>query len=459
MKQLFEQLFSEGKILIIGFGVEGQSSYRFIRKHFPTVPLAIADRNLASAPEDLKNDPNLTLYTGSNYLAEIGSYQVLMKSPGIRTSELASMNSQAIITSQTDLFLAAHRNRIIGITGTKGKTTTSHLVYHILKHAGCDVRLAGNMGMPPFEIWESLAESTWVVFEISSHQLEHVNHSPHISLLLNIFQEHLDHYDSYRSYQLAKFNIARFQTPSDYFIYHAHNQQINSLIDEFGIASKQISFSLTSDPLTGIYIKNSQVVFNIPGQESIVYIPEIKLVGEHNMLNILAAFAIGKLLGISEKNMTEAISTFNPLPHRLEFVGEYRQKVFYNDSIATIPEAAIHAVNALNDIDVLILGGFDRGIDYREFAAFLVQKKIPHLVFTGDAGKRMLILIKEHQNVESECQFFPIFDDAVAYAISATRTGYKCLLSPAASSYDQFRNFEHRGNRFKELITKWASSG
>jgi len=245
--------------------------------------------------------------------------------------------------------------------------------------------------------------------------------------LLNLYQEHLDHYPTYLDYQKAKFNIALNQVEGDYFVYTASDENINSLIESHQLKSHKVP------------VNNTGVHFSS------------KLTGEHNMLNAQVAATVASLLGIPEKAIEDGIAGFIPLEHRLEFAGEYKGVRYYNDSISTIPEAAIAAIESLKPVDTLILGGFDRGIDYGILAAYLEKGNVRNVITTGPAGMRIFELVNENEQIE-ELNFFTQFDEAVEKAIEITPKGGICLLSPAASSYNEFRNFEERGKRFKEII-------
>ena len=226
--QKLKEIFENRRILIAGFGREGRSSYRIIRRLLPTQHLGIADKNSTLADDDtLKIDHNLTLHLGNDYLQDAAQYDLILKSPGIPTFDFEGIvDDLGAISSQTDIFLQLFGKQTVGITGTKGKSTTTNLIYSILKSASDNVLMADNMGIPLFDILDQIGDSTTVVIELSSHQLENAHTSPHIAVLLNLFQEHLDHYHSFEDYQLAKMNIAKFQTAKDVFIYCHDNELI-----------------------------------------------------------------------------------------------------------------------------------------------------------------------------------------------------------------------------------------
>ncbi len=355
------------KVLILGFGKEGKTTYSFLRKHFTNQLFTIADKDelLIQKNSFLEND-KVDFILGAKYLNEISNFDLIIKTPGISLKNLDSNLVNSLnISSQTDLFLKLFSNQVIGITGTKGKSTTTSLIYHIIKSFTENVILVGNIGTPPFELIDSINNETIIVYEMSSHQLENISVSPHISIFLNLYQEHLDHYHSYKDYQLAKFNIAKYQNENDFFIYNIDNREINNLVNEIDLASKQITFSLENEQKNGMYLADKILWFSENNTKTAFYNIDSErfLKGEHNLLNIMAAISACKAIGISDSHILNGIKSFKGLEHRLEFIGEFKNIVFYNDSISTIPEASIAAVNALKSVDTLILGGYDRGID------------------------------------------------------------------------------------------------
>ncbi len=406
-------MLNEKNILILGFGREGKSTYEFIKKYVKYASLGIADKNEIKAPEKV--------YFGDNYLEAVKCYDVIIKSPGIPFFGIEG--EESIVTSQTDLLLKANGKNIIGITGTKGKSTTTTLIYNILSRAGIDVRLIGNIGVPPLSCLEDIKDDTLLVCEMSSHQLENLTVSPHISVILNIFEEHLDHYKSYEDYQLAKVNIFRHQDENDVVIYNRENELVKNYIEKYA-KGKKLAFPYEYDV-------------------------ETKLIGEHNKKNIMAARLVAMEIGISEDEIRKTVKDFSGLAHRLEFVGKFNGIKYYNDSISTIPEATINAIESLKEVDTVIIGGLDRGIHYDNFATYLTNSDVRNIILAYDTGK--IIYSKMNPN---RAILVNDLEEAVKRAKEVTEKGKVCLLSPAAASYGYFKNFEERGNKFKELIKK-----
>jgi UDP-N-acetylmuramoylalanine--D-glutamate ligase len=443
------------KALILGFGREGQSTYSVIRKAFPGMILAIADRDesIASNPV-LSGDPRVELHLGPDYLDRLDTWDVIIKSPGITLKDLPVPPEPGRITSQTDLFLEAYSSQVIGVTGTKGKSTTSSLIRHILSLAGKETALVGNIGTPAFHFLDQIRPETFVVYELSSHQLEHVRRGPHIAILLNFFQEHLDAYSSFRAYRLAKMNILRGQVSADAYIFNSDDPLVMEHTAEEPCRQIRFPFSLGRSFPTGCFRTDNQVVVCIAGERKAVFreFHNKYLRGEHNIRNIMAAISAGIMLRIDPEIISESVETFKGLEHRMEYSGEWKGIRFYNDSIATIPEATMAAIKSIPGVDTLILGGFDRGIDYRPLAEFLVGTGITNIILTGEAGRRIGEELEKAGRGDKKIFSVSRFDDFPDIAFARTKKGGVCLLSPAAASYDEFQSFEERGKRFKTLV-------
>jgi len=458
MLEILKNKLENKKILILGFGREGQSSYNLIRSLFPQQLLTIADtnENLNRNNSVLSDDKQINYILGKEYLNTLYDFDIILKSPGITLKDLEYDLSTDKVTSQTEIFLELFSSQTIGITGTKGKSTTSSLIFHIIKQVTNNVVLVGNIGQPPFNLLNSINNSTIIVYELSSHQLEKITIAPHISILLNLYQEHLDHYNSFIDYQLAKFNITKYQDHHDFFIYNADDRLICNLVDKYNLDRNYFQFSLNQEVKNGSYINNNDIIFKYKNTYSQTYHIDNKrkLKGDHNLLNIMAAINACKLLNIPDISISNGINTFDSLPHRIEFIGKFNNINYYDDSIATIPEATIQAIKTLTSVDTLILGGFDRGINYLGLMQFLSNSAIKNLIFIGKAGKRMYELINGMNTIEKQSFLVSTYEEALIIAKRHTKPNGICLLSPAAASYDQFKNFEERGNKFRELASQ-----
>jgi len=415
-----KSLLAGRRILIAGYGREGQSAERLVRTLLPDAPPAVA-----------MQVENGRWKMQDGQWRDDWPFDLVIKSPGIPNFQFSILNFQ--LTSLTDLFLQVYADLTIGVTGTKGKSTTSSLIAHLIPGS----ILAGNIGIPLFDIVEQLDEHSVVVAELSCHQLEVLHRSPHISLVLNLFQEHLDHYPDYMAYKMAKLQIALHQQPSDHFFYCTDNAELRSLVEsgKWKMESEMHPYSI-----------------NAVSDDERDLLDAAPLQGEHNRSNALVACRVASLvLRQPLSTFRFPLSTFQGLSHRMEKVGVYQGITWYNDSISTIPEAAIAALRALGHVDTLILGGFDRGIDYSPLVEFLNEHPTKNIVFVGAAGRR----IKSQFSIFN-FQFI-LEDDytkIVPWCAEHTPQGGVVLLSPAAASYDSFKNFEARGDFFAEQIRK-----
>lgn len=449
MKDHIIKELSNKKVLILGFGREGRSTYNFIKGNNIDCIIGIADI-MEILDNDLVKNKNIKLHLGEKYLDVLEEYDLIVKSPGISLKDINIENIKDRITSQTELFLKYAGHKTIGITGTKGKSTTASMIYSILKEQ-YNVALVGNIGLPAFEMMESYEQMQWYVYELSSHQLELVRHSPHISVFLNAYQEHLDYYKSYETYINAKKNIYKYQTNGDWYIY---NHDMKEIIAEEKILQNYIGLTYQKDiQLNVATFDDESIIVNIGGKEKTVEIPrDLKnIIGEHNKYNLSAAVTIACVIGEKLENIESGIKKFKALPHRMEDIGTYKGVTYIDDSIATIPEATKRAIESIKDVDTVIIGGMDRGIQYLDFAKYLAKANVPNVILTYDSGKKIYEMMAQLE-VKNNVIYVDDLEEAVEIAYKVTAKGKVCLLSPAAASYGVFKNFEHKGKRFKELV-------
>ena len=437
VEKIIDKLRNYKNIAILGFGKEGMSTYNFIRRHDKNIFLTIMDA------KDIEiDDVNATYKKYNGLSSELDEFDLIIKTPGISLKDL-DPSLKTKMTSQMQLLLEVDSENVIGITGTKGKSTTSTLLYNVLKEQMNNVYLVGNIGVPVLDEIENYNDAV-IVAEMSSHQLETVTVSPHIGIILNMFLDHLDHAGSPKNYHNAKMNMFRHQKSSDYAIYDLDNYYL-SVQDFSSVFSKKLTVSIERE--ANIYLKDDSIYLN--GQ-FFVNRNDIKtyLLGDHNLKNIMFVLLVASLFNLDIEKALSTISNFKGLEHRMEFVGEFGDIKFYNDSIATIPEATINAVNALKDVDTLIFGGMDRNIEYGEFIKFLNSSSINHFICNPTTGYKIAESLDQSKVIKAET-----LEEAVNYAFDVTEKGKICLLSPAASSYEYFKNFEEKGSKFKELVS------
>ena len=418
--------------LILGFGREGQDSFLFLRKKFPTKMLGIADKKefeefSSEIRELLNKDRKVVLYLGQDYLKSLAKYDIIIKAPGIPLKVLKPFQSKKqIITSQTNIFFAHCAGTIIGVTGTKGKSTTSAMIYEVLRSGGVKVHLIGNIEKPVLGFLDTATKNDVFVYELSSFQLETITKSPHIAIFLNLYPEHLDHHGTLKNYTRAKENITKFQTKDDYLIFNRNDPSVSAI----AMKSKAHKISFQTKEKRGTLIAASEE----------------------------PAILVGKLFHISTRNAQKVLRKFKPLPHRLEPVSTWREITFYNDSLATIPEATIAALDILGkNVHTLILGGYDRGIPFEKLAQRILKSNVQTLILFPTTGNTIFKEIEALNEKDFPEHFFVNnMSTAVQLCYEHTLKGKICLLSPASSSFNLFSDYKQRGEEFKKFVALYG---
>lgn len=434
--------FENKKICILGFGKEGNSTYNYIRKHNKNIFITIMDKNFNNI---FVNDENINIIDVD--INKLNEFDLIFKTPGISLNKYDISSFEDKITSQVEYFLENAKGITIGITGTKGKSTTSSLIYKLVSDQKDNVFFGGNIGKPILDFLDDTNDDSITVLELSAHQLEYTDVSPNISLLLNLYEEHLDHFLSLNHYYESKLNIAKFQNKSSSFIYFYDSLEINKFVDESDYKAEMYTVSVSNHEAT-TYIDNNFIVVNKKRLFNIETPTNLK--GNHNIIDIMFALNVSEILELDCEKSIQSIKEFKPLEHRLEFVGIYNNVTYYNDSISTIPETCINAIEALKNVGTLIVGGMDRKIDYNGLIMYLRISNIDNIICMPDTG----IMIKKEIEDVKKAYFAQDIEKAVEIAKKVTKKGSICLLSPAASSYNQYKNFEERGNRFKDAVRK-----
>ena len=377
---------------------------------------------------------------------------VVMKSPGIpeKSTIVKKLVEKGIPVISEIEFAAPFTKAItIGITGSNGKTTTTMLTYHLLKSAGLNVGLAGNVGKSfAWQVAENNFDS--YVLELSSFQLDGiVNYKPHIAIITNISPDHLDRYEyNYQNYIDSKFRITMNQTEEDYLIYDADDEAIEEWLKNNKTKAKLIPFSLTKTFSEGAYIKNNKMEVIINKEEFLMETECIALEGQHNMKNAMAATSVAKLMQIRKSTIRESMSNFQGVEHRLEKVLKIQNVQYINDSKATNVNATFFALDSMNTPTVWIVGGVDKGNDYNELMS-LVREKVKAIICLGVDNKK---IIEAFGNVVDVMVEVNTMNDAVRMGQRLTEKGDTVLLSPACASFDLFENYEDRGNQFKQAV-------
>jgi UDP-N-acetylmuramoyl-L-alanine---L-glutamate ligase len=398
------------KILIAGYGKEGKSTHEYLKQYVPSAHVDITD-----------------LKDGPSYLDKQDQYDLVIKSPGIQKKYI-----RVPYTTATNIFFANTKGMTIGITGTKGKSTTSSLIYAILKEAGLRAHLVGNIGNPMLHDLPYEGSNDVYVCELSSYQLDDIRYSPHIAVIINVFPEHMNYHGSVEDYWRAKKRIVEYSGPEDFLVYNPRSNKLQTLASE--TKAKAVPY-----------------VDTLPFPDS-----DIPLLGEHNKENVRAAATVASLLAVPSECVHRAVQSFTPLPHRLECVGTYKGITFYDDAISTTPESTICAILSIPDISVMMLGGLDRGYDFKELIEVIRKSKIRNLVLFPDSGKRMEELLRENPGDSYTILRSSSMEEAVRFAYDHAPKGTVCLLSTASPSYSVWKNFEEKGDLFQRYVKELA---
>ena len=443
-------------IAIIGFGAEGRSTLSFLRKNFPNAKITIRDAKY----KDMTGVDNNESIFGDSYLENLKQHSTIIRTPQLPFDhpKLIGYKSQGgHITTATNIFFSQVKGKTIGITGTKGKSTTTALTYHILRNNLPNVLMGGNIGIPMLNLLENDKADNIYVLELSSYQLEDIRYNPQIALILEITPEHLDHHGTFEKYAKAKAQITAYQSENDILLINPDFKEPQKIATSS--KARILYICDQENPKAQVYISNNQIFISkqINQHTPVINLTQLPLIGKGNQENTLSATAIAALFDISPSKIASAIMSFTSLPHRLEFVATINNITFYNDSIATTPEATINAIEAFEGkVKTLIAGGFDRGLNYQKLAKKILEFKVENLILYPDTGPIIASEI-EKLNSSNKPQIIHIenMQQAVNQAFNITPPGSICILSPASASYNLFKNYEERGELFKKQITKF----
>ena len=410
------------KIVIAGFGVEGQSNLRYFREKFPEADFLVADerKKVDNLPE------NVAYQTGFSGLEDA---DLIVRSPSLPPKKIKTSGQ---IWSATNEFFANCPATIIGVTGTKGKGTTCSFISSILRAAGKTVHLVGNIGVPALDILLKIEKNDIVVYELSSFQLWDLQKSPHVAVVLMIEPDHLNVHADFNDYLAAKANIAKSQTADDYVVYNSQNEFSSSIADASLAQKKEYPFALSDDIISAI-----------------------RLPGKHNVDNACAAILAVKsiLPNVSDDEIKKGLSEFTGLPHRLKFVAEKYGVKYYDDSISTTPGSAIAALKAFAEPKILILGGSDKGADYSELAKEIARQNVRLIIINGANADEIGEVLREEK---VDCDIVQLnmagMKEVAKSAKNKAQSGDVVILSPAAASFDMFKSYSDRGEQFVAAV-------
>jgi len=448
------------KALVLGAGKSGIESARFLAERGAVVALH-DKKDVESWPEaarSLKTSRNVGLISGDIPSWLLDQIDLVVISPGVPTNTVPARyidRKDGEVIGEVELAYRFLKGRIVGITGSNGKTTTTALIGELLKNAGIETQVGGNIGTPLLSLTETSTDDGWTVVELSSFQLETIrDFRPNVGICLNVTPNHLDRYDSFHDYALAKHRIFMNQTAEDVAVLNADDEITSSWVN--GLNAHVTMFSVKRELEEGLFLRGSELICRASGKEKVLTTRDgIFLRGLHNVENVLAAFAAGLACGASPESMRDTVAAFKGVEHRIEFVAEVDGVKFYNDSKATSVDATSKALEALSGGEgktILILGGRGKNAPYAPLVP-LIESSVRSLILIGeDAG-----------NIESQLSgVAPItaahsLEEAVRDALAQAESGDAVLLAPACASFDMFKSFEERGEVFKRAVCDLTS--
>ncbi|MCY7348673.1 MAG: UDP-N-acetylmuramoyl-L-alanine--D-glutamate ligase [Pyrinomonadaceae bacterium] len=449
------QLKLEGKkTLVLGAGKSGVGAARFLKKHGATV--ALHDKKpVADWSEEARSlkDGKIGLIDGQLPSWLLDQIDLVVISPGVPTNSIPARyvdRKDGEVIGEVELAYRFMKGRIVGITGSNGKTTTTTLIGEILKNAGIETQIGGNIGTPLIDLAESSTDKTWTVCELSSFQLETiVDFRPNVAAALNVTPNHLDRYDFFSDYAAAKHRLLMNQTDEDVAILNADDEVTESWAK--GLKANVVLFSVKKELEEGLFLRGRELVCRADGKEKILTTrDEIFLRGLHNVENVLASLAVGLACGASPDSMRETVKNFKGVEHRLEFIARIEGVSFYNDSKATSVDATLKALEALSESDgktVLILGGRGKNAPYQPLVQ-LIEKSVRQLVLIGEDSDNIESQLKNHAGIVRAENM----QDAVKKSFYSAESGDAILLAPACASFDMFKSYEERGTIFKTEV-------
>lgn len=451
-----DKMLIEGrKALVLGAGKSGISAARFLAVRGATV--ALHDKreveSWSEAARSLKTECGVGLIGGELPSWLLDQIDLVVISPGVPTNTIPARyvdRKDGEVIGEIELASRFLKGKIIGITGSNGKTTTTTLVGEILKDGGKVTQVGGNIGTPLLELTETSTDETWNVIELSSYQLETiVDLKPNVAMCLNVTPNHLDRYESFLDYALAKHRIFMNQTADDVAVLNADDEITSDWAE--GLNAKVVMFSVKRELETGVFLRDRHLIYRTDGAETVLTTrDEIFLRGLHNVENVLAAFAAGIAAGVAIESIRKTVADFKGVEHRIEFVAELDGVKYYNDSKATSVDATIKALEALAEEPgetVLILGGKGKNAPYAPLIP-LIEQGVRAIVVIGEDGDN----IAEQLEGTTKILRAKSLDEAVQLSRSSAIQGDSVLLAPACASFDMFNSFEERGTFFKAAV-------
>jgi UDP-N-acetylmuramoyl-L-alanine---L-glutamate ligase len=451
-----------GRTILLGLGVDGTATYRLLRRRYPELPLAVADQKSPGelAPDlaaSLAQDRHTTAFLGQCWLDSLHLFSVCIKSPGIsilkhrQLGEFIRQGGQVL--GSTDLFLAETPARVIGVTGTKGKSTTATLLHRLLEAAGQRAHLVGNVGTPALAQLEAMQNGDWAVVEFSSYQCATLTRGPSVAVFVSLFPDHMDHHGGFERYAAAKARLTLTQDETGVFVYNGAEPRLTELAAQ----TRARGVVYNRPPGLRLTAAEDRLVGGAPPVEAFS-LEGWTLPGRHNAENLMAALSVVRELGIALQDCREAVRTFEGLPHRLQRIATVRGVDYFDDAISTTPESTMRAVEVLGSrLAGVILGGTDRGYAFEALAALLARTPVQAAAYLPDSGSRLRAALEAAcQGIREHPEALETSDMAAAVRFLARRAapGQAVLLSTASPSYSLYADFKAKGAAFRTAVEK-----
>lgn len=453
----FNNTLKNKKIAVIGSGVSNLPLFKYLYELNCNITL-FDQKKYEELEEEAKQaiaTYNIKTSLGKNYLNNLNNFDIIFRSPSCLPTNphlIKAQESGSIITTEIEQVIKLAPCKIIGVTGSDGKTTTTTLIYELLKSLGYNTYIGGNIGTPLFTKLKNIKKDDIIVLELSSFQLMNMQVSPNISVITNISPNHLDIHTNYQEYIQAKKNIYLHQTEQDTLILNYDDELVKTFKEE---AKGQVRYFSSQYNLKNSYIlENNYIKYN---NTTFINTKDLKIKGKHNYINICTALnTIKDFIGAKEEQVKNTIKSFNGVAHRIEFIRELNGTKWYNDSASSSPSRTLAGLNAFDEDIILIAGGYDKNIPYEPLAKPILQKVSKLILFGNTKEKIYNAVMKEKKNTNSNLQIYVLdtLEEVVEVAKMLSTPEEIVLFSPASASFDMFKNAYQRGNKFKELVNK-----
>lgn len=428
-------------IAVVGFGAQGKSTFDYLNNSGHEITVCDLNSN-TTVPEGAQAK------LGEDYLKDLDQFDAIYRAPIVHPRDIVKANSPEIlkkVTSNTnEFFKVCPTKNIIGVTGTKGKGTTSTLITKMLEASGKKVHLGGNIGTPPLEMLKNnIQPDDWVVLELANFQLIDLKYSPKIAVCLMVAPEHLDWHEDIDEYMDAKSQLFIHQSPDNIAVYFANNETSESIAS----ASEGKLIPYFKQP--GAYVENNKIIID---DQSICDVSEIKLLGQHNWQNVCASITAVWQIDKNPDTLKSVITSFSGLHYRLELIREFKGVKYYNDSFGTTPETAIVAIKSFSQPIIMIAGGSDKGVSFDELAKVIATSNVKKLIIIGDTGPKIAQLVLA-KNVSLEIiEGLNSMPEIVKTAHEKAENGDIVLLSTGSASFGMFKNYKDRGKQFNRSV-------